>query len=347
MLSSLPKISELPADIRAHSKNFSLVLTTFILSGEEHLYQLTMGKVVAALQVGSSPEGTKATLLKILSYENEIIESKAELVVVPELTLGGYPKGSIFGTYLGFRLQSGREEFAQYYSQAITIPGEETDALAGLSARTGASLVVGVIEKDGTTLYCTMIFIDPKLGYVAKHRKLMPTATERLIWGQGDGSTLPVVDTSVGKIGGAICWENHLPLLRQAMYAKGVQIWTLPTVDEREIWRTVMKTIAYEGRIFLVSAVQFMPTPKEMGYTLEGWDENRNCINGGSVIIDPYGEVLAGPLLGEEGLLTAEIDISKIVEARYDFDPVGHYARGDVFQLTVDERAKDKVSFLK
>ena len=111
-----------------------------------------------------------------------------------------------------------------------------------------------------------MVFIDPQAGYVAKHRKLVPTAGERLIWGQGDGSTLPVVDTAVGKIGGAICWENMMPLLRYAMYAKGVEIWCAPTVDARPIWRTVMQNIAYEGRLFVVSAVQFMPDATTMGY---------------------------------------------------------------------------------
>ncbi|CAI1788757.1 hypothetical protein SEUBUCD646_0A00150 [Saccharomyces eubayanus] len=225
----------------------------------------------------------------------------------------------------------------------------------------GAKLIVipeATIERDGTTLYCTMVFIDPRAGYVAKHRKLVPTAGERLIWGQGDGSTLPVVDTAVGKIGGAICWENMMPLLRYAMYAKGVEIWCAPTVDARPIWRTVMQNIAYEGRLFLVSAVQFMPDATTMGYgeivdeatgkrKLPGWSStDENCINGGSAIIDPYGEIIAGPLLGKEGLLAAEINTDLIAEARFDLDPVGHYARGDVFQLSVDERSQD-VKFTK
>lgn len=316
-------------------------------------------QIVAALQVGSCPGGTKDTLRKIMSYENEIKNSGAKLVVIPEATLGGYPKGSSFGVYLGYRLQSGREEFAEYLSQAIEIgAGEqypEISQLCALSKATGASLCVGCIERDGTTLYCSMVFIDPQLGYVAKHRKLVPTAAERLIWGQGDGSTLSVVDSAVGKIGGAICWENMMPLLRYAMYAKGVQVWCAPTVDARPIWRTVMKNIAYEGRLFVVSAVQFMPDATSMGLgevveestgrrQLPGWSSpDENCINGGSVIIDPYGEIVAGPLLGKEGLLTGEIDTDLIVEARFDLDPVGHYSRGDVFQLSVDEKSQEVV----
>ncbi|ANZ77316.1 BA75_05225T0 [Komagataella pastoris] len=303
-------------------------------------------QVVAALQVGSSPKGTKETLKKILSYEQEVKEKGVKILVLPEAILGGYPKGSNFGTYLGFRLQEGKEEFKRYFKEAIDLDGEEIRELAKFSNRTGAFITAGVIERAGSTLYCTMVYIDPVKGYVGKHRKLQPTGTERLIWGQGDGSTLTTVQTSAGTLGGAICWENFLPLLRQAMYAKGVQVWAAPTVDGRKIWGNCMQTLGYEGRLFVVSAVQFMPPPKEMGYELKDWDENENCINGGSLIVDPYGEVLAGPFTGKEGLLHAEIDLDKIIEARFDFDPVGHYARGDVFQLTVNERSRD-VTFTK
>ncbi|KAH3903521.1 related to Putative nitrilase-like protein NIT1 [Saccharomycodes ludwigii] len=322
-------------------------------------------QIVAALQVGTDPKGTQATLEKILSFETEIKNSGAKLVVIPEATLGGYPKGSIFGTYLGYRLQSGREQYAEYYSQAIVADPNayEVKQLAKLSHNTDASLVVGCIEKEldsHKTLYCTMLFIDPIKGYIGKHRKLMPTATERLIWGTGDGSTLTAVDSAVGKIGGAICWENMLPLLRQAMYAKGLDVWCAPTVDQRPIWRSVMQNIAYEGRLFVVSAVQYMPDATKMGLgitdpsdperkILPGWESSDiPCINGGSIIVNPYGEIIAGPLIGKEGLVTAEIDTDVIVEARYDFDPVGHYARGDVFQLTVNEKpSNNNVSFLK
>lgn len=158
---------------------------------------------VAALQIGAAPEGRAKTLEQILAYESEILASGASLVVMPEAVLGGYPKGEIFGTRLGYRLPEGRDAYARYYDNAIDVPGPETDALAGLSQRTGASLVVGVIERGGNTLYCTALFFEPGVGLAAKHRKLMPTGTERLIWGQGDGSTLPVIDAAAGRIGGA------------------------------------------------------------------------------------------------------------------------------------------------
>lgn len=303
--------------------------------------------IVAALQIGASPLGKTATLEHILSFEDRIRDAGASLVVMPEALLGGYPKGEFFGTYLGFRTPEGREAFARYYENAIDVPGPETSELAGLAQRTGAHLVIGVIERAGSTLFCTALFFSPEAGLVAKHRKLMPTGTERLIWGQGDGSTLPVVETPFGRIGTAVCWENHMPLLRTAMYAKGVQIWCAPTVDERDIWQSSMRHIAHEGRMFVVSACQVQPSPKVLGIEVPHWDPERPLIQGNSMIVGPLGDVLAGPLRNETGLLTARIDIDELVRARYDFDVTGHYARPDVFSLTVDERAKRTVDFQK
>jgi nitrilase len=305
---------------------------------------MTQSKI-AALQIGSLPEGKAATLDLVLSFEERIRDSKAAVVVMPEALLGGYPKGEIFGTRLGYRLPEGREAFSRYYQNAIDVPGPETEALRGLSRRTRASLVVGVIERGGNTLYCTALFFDPEQGLVAKHRKLMPTGTERLIWGQGDGSTLPVVESTAGKLGTAICWENHMPLLRTAMYAKGVEIWCAPTVDERDIWQCSMRHIAHEGRCFVISACQVQSSPEALGVDVPGWDSARPLIRGGSFIVGPYGDVLAGPLWNQTGLVVADIDTAELVRARYDFDVVGHYARPDVFSLHVDTRAKQAVEF--
>jgi nitrilase len=302
---------------------------------------------IAALQIGASPEGKVATLEQILSFEKAIRDAGARVVVLPEALLGGYPKGEIFGTYLGYRQPQGRAAFARYYANAIDVPGPETDELAQLAQRTGAHLVIGVIERSGNTLFCTALFFSPEEGLVAKHRKLMPTGTERLIWGQGDGSTLPVVQTPAGRIGAAICWENHMPLLRTAMYAKGVQVWCAPTVDERDIWQASMRHIAHEGRVFLVSACQVQPSPRALGIEVPHWDAERPLIQGNSLIVGPLGEILAGPLANKTGLLTARIDLDELVRARYDFDVVGHYARPDVFSLTVDERPRQTVVFQK
>ncbi|MDS0137906.1 MULTISPECIES: carbon-nitrogen hydrolase family protein [unclassified Amycolatopsis] len=268
--------------------------------------------VVAALQIA-----TGVPLERVLAFEDEI--RGADLVVLPEAVLGGYP---------------GRTPFVEYFHAAVTVPGPEVAELAGLAARTGASLVVGVIERAGSTLYSTVVFLDPALGLVGQHRKLVPTARERLVWGRGDGSMLPVVPTAAGRAGAAICWENHMPLLRAAMYAKGVEIWCAPTADDRDVWQASMRHVADEGRCFVVSACP---------YEGEGDDPFR----GGSVIVGPLGDVLAGPLRGTEGLITAEIDLAEIVAARHSLDVSGHYARPDVFSLTVDERPQDGVTFLK
>lgn len=303
--------------------------------------------VLAALQIGSSPEGKTATLEEVLGFESAITSAGCNLVVMPEALLGGYPKGSDFGTRLGYRLAEGREAFAAYWANAIDLPGPEVEALEGLARRTGAFLVLGVIERAQATLYCTAVFIDPARGFVGRHRKLMPTAAERLIWGQGDGSTMPVVESRAGLLGSAICWENNMPMLRMAMYAKGVEVWCAPTVDHRDNWQATMRHIAQEGRCFVVSACQVMDSPASLGREAYGWPEHEALIKGGSVIVGPLGDVLAGPLPNQIGLVTAEIDIDDVIKARFDFDAAGHYARPDVFRLEVDETPRPAVAFRK
>ncbi|MFA3790860.1 carbon-nitrogen hydrolase family protein [Aliiglaciecola sp. SL4] len=302
-------------------------------------------KIIAALQIGSSPQGTAHTLQRILSYRERILESKCDLLVLPEALLGGYPKGADFGTRVGYRTEQGREDFLHYWQQAIDIDGPEVSELVELAKSCATSIVIGIIERGGSTLYCTALFISEK-GGINKHRKLMPTASERLIWGQGDGSTLPVLDVSAGRIGAAICWENYMPLLRSAMYAKGIEIWCAPTVDDRVIWQASMQHIAYEGRCFLVSACQYQPSPTAETRMDETWPKDKPLIRGGSVIISPMGEVVAGPLYNEEGLISGEIDLDDIIKARYDLDPAGHYSRPDIFQLTVNEQARPALTIV-
>ena len=304
-------------------------------------------KIIAALQLGSSADGTNATLARIMSFKQAIEDSKCDLLVLPEALLGGYPKGADFGTRVGYRTEQGREDYLAYFQQAIEIDGPEVQALTELATTCNTSIVIGVIERGGSTLYCTALFITQK-GEVKKHRKLMPTASERLIWGLGDGSTIPIVDTTAGRVGAAICWENYMPLLRSTMYAKGMDIWCAPTVDDRDIWQASMRHIAYEGRNFLVSACQYQGPPSQKGTTEtppdKAWPADKPLIRGGSVIVSPMGEVLAGPLYNEEGLISAQVDLDDIIKARYDLDPAGHYSRPDVFKLTVDERARPPFS---
>jgi nitrilase len=302
-------------------------------------------KIIAALQIGSSSQGTAVTLEKILGYKEKIQKSNCDLLVLPEALLGGYPKGADFGTRVGYRTNKGRDEFLQYWQQAIEIDGPEVLALTELSKDCHTSIIIGIIERSGTTLYCTALFITDT-GEIAKHRKLIPTASERLIWGQGDGSTIPVIKTSAGRVGAAICWENYMPLLRTSMYAKGLEIWCAPTVDDRDIWQASMRHIAYEGRNFLVSACQYQAPPTHGSIRDQSWPKDKPLIRGGSVIISPMGEIIAGPLYNEEGLISAEIDLNDIVKARYDMDPTGHYSRPDIFKLIVNEQERPPVTIV-
>lgn len=292
---------------------------------------------IAALQTGTSPEGTADTVERILAFEPDIAEARPDLLVLPEATLGGYPKGRDFGTRIGIRTDAGRTEFLEYWQQSVLMDGPELRAVADLARRCRCAIVVGIIERAGATLYCTAVFLSADGEIVGKHRKLMPTASERLIWGMGDGSTMPVIETPAGRAAAAICWENFMPLFRCALYAKGVDVWCAPTVDDRDTWQTAMRYIAYEARSFLVSACQFVPAGAEAA-------ESRPVIRGGSVIVSPMGEVLAGPLFDQPGLILADIDLQDVVRARYDFDAVGHYARSDIFNLSVDEAEREAVS---
>jgi nitrilase len=208
-------------------------------------------------------------------------------------------------------------------------------------------VVAGVIERDLGTLYCTAVFLGPDGALLGRHRKLMPTAGERLLWGFGDGSTLPVFTTPAGKIGAVICWENYMPMLRMAMYGKGISIYCAPTADDRETWLSTVRHIALEGRCFVLSACQVVRRgeyPPDYRCLITD-DPQALLMRGGSAIIDPLGKVLAGPHFGEETLLTADLDLEELARAKFDFDVVGHYARPDVFALSVDESPKGPVTW--
>jgi nitrilase len=279
-----------------------------------------------------------ASLDHTLALIAQAAEQGAQLVVFPEAFLGGYPKGLDFGVRVGMRAPEGRDLFRRYYEGALDVPGPATAAL-GAAARTyGVHLVIGVIERDGGTLYCTVLFFGPDGALLGTHRKVMPTAMERLIWGFGDGSTLQVITTPLGRLGAAICWENYMPQLRLALYGQGVQLYCAPTVDDRETWLPTMRHIALEGRCFVLSACQFARRrdfPPDVT-PIQGDDPETVLIRGGSCIVSPLGEVLAGPLFDAPAILTGEIDVGAISRGAFDLDVVGHYARPDLFQLTVN-----------
>jgi nitrilase len=301
---------------------------------------------VAVVQAAPVVFDRERTIDKLHRLTGEAAQQGAELVLFPEAFVSAYPRGLDFGAVVGSRTEEGREDFRRYWESSVDVPGPAVDRLARAARSHAVYLVVGVVERDGGTLYCTVLFFAPDGAYLGKHRKIMPTASERLVWGFGDGSTFPVYDTPLGRIGAVICWENYLPLMRATMYAKGIEIYCAPTADPRDSWAASMRHIAVEGRCFVLSCNQFnrrrdFPANYRTAY---GDDPETVISRGGSCIVDPFGNVLAGPNYEGETILVAEIDRAQIVRGKYDLDVVGHYARPDIFQLHVDERLKRPVT---
>ena len=299
-----------------------------------------MAKFTAAV-VQSAPVvfDLEGTLSKLQQLTQAAARTGAKLVVFPEAFVSAYPKGLDFGARVGLRTPAGRDDFRRYFDSAVDVPGPAVDVICRAARENSVHLVVGVIEREIGTLYCTVLFFSPDGTFLGKHRKLMPTAMERIIWGFGDGSTMPVYDTTLGKLGAVICWENYMPMLRMAMYSKGIQLYCAPTADDRDTWLSSMQHVALEGRCFVLTACQHLRRkncPTDYA-AVHGNDPETVIMRGGSAIIGPLGQVLAGPLFNEDGILTAEIDMAEIARSKYDFDVVGHYARPDVFRLRVNE----------
>ncbi len=302
---------------------------------------------VAVIQHASVPFDSEKTTTKACSIIKESADNGAELIVFPEAFLGTYPKGLTFDCAIGKRHPEGREDFLKYFNGAVEINGKEINELCTASKENSVFVVMGIIERDGSTLYCTVVFIDPKKGVVGKRRKLMPTGSERLVWGFGDGSTLDVIDNELGKIGAVICWENYMPSLRAAMYGQGVEIYCAPTADDRDTWVASMQHIAMEGRCFVISACQFLKR-EDFGDDYRGTlGDNPDDIlmRGGSMVVGPLGEIIAGPVYNESTIIYADIDRDTLVRSKLDFDPVGHYARPDVLSVHVDKEEKKAVHY--
>jgi len=305
---------------------------------------------VAVVQASPAFFDTAGAVDKVCAMSADAAGQGVGLVLFPEAYVGGYPWGLAFGTAVGGRSDAGRRTWERYWTGAVDVPGPETARMGEAAREAGVHLCVGVIERDATysggTLYCTLLYFGPDGSLMGKHRKLKPTAAERLIWGEGDGSTLTVVDTPLGRVGGLICWENYMPLARMTMYGKGVEIYLAPTADARGRWQATLQHIALEGRCFVLGCNQYVtrdmyPADLEIAEELEAWPEV--LCRGGSAIYGPLGECLAGPLWEEEGIVVADLDRSAIARSKFDFDVTGHYARPDVFHLEVDERPKRPV----
>ena len=300
---------------------------------------------VAVVQAAPVLFDREATVEKACRLIEETAEQGAQLILFPEAFIPAYPRGLAFGTVVGSRSPVGRRVWQRYWENTVEIPGPTTLRLGEAAKKANVYLAIGVIERDAArstgTVYCTLLYFGPDGRLLGKHQKLKPTAGERLIWGEGDGSTLTVIQTEIGNIGGLICWENYMPLARMAIYNKGVELYLAPTADARDTWQATLRHIACEGRCFVLGCNQFMTKemyPDDLKELKELDEQPEIMCRGGSTIISPLGKVLAGPLYDQEGILFADLDLGAIARGKFDFDVVGHYARPDVFQLTVNEK---------
>lgn len=301
---------------------------------------------VAVVQAAPVLFDREATVDKACHLIAQAAERDSQWVLFPEAFVPAYPRGLSFGVTVGHRTPAGRRTWQRYWENAVDIPSRTTEVLGEAARQAHAYVTMGVIERDEHshgTLYCTLLYFGPDGQLLGKHRKLKPTAGERLIWGEGDGSTLTVIETEFGRVGGLICWENYMPLARMAMYRKGVDIYLAPTADARDSWQATLVHIACEGRCFVLGCNQFV-TRAMYPADIDGYEELANqpevMCRGGSAVVSPFGHILAGPLFDQEGVLFAELDMALVVQGKFDFDVVGHYARPDVFQLTVNEGPK-------
>ena len=299
---------------------------------------------VAAVQATPVVLDRDATVAKAVGLIKEAAAEGARLIVFPEAFIPTYPDWVWRTTPW-----ADGDWYERLFQQAVDIPSVTTSALGQAAADAGAYVCMGVNERDGCTLYNTLLYFDPTGSLVGRHRKLMPTGGERLVWGYGDGSGLVTVDADFGCLGGLICWENYMPLARAAMYAMGVEVYVAPTWDNSDAWVSTLRHIAKEGGCYVVGVTPFIrgsDVPRDLPRADELYGGDEDLLSkGNSCVVAPGGDVLAGPLEGEAGMVYADLDLSRVAKARRLFDPVGHYARADVLRLVVDAGAKPAVAF--
>ena len=329
----------------------SLFCTTISLSQQQNITNQNKGKMenmikVAAAQITPVYLNKQKTVEKACAVIKEAAQNGAKLIVFPEAFIPGYPD------WIWLIPNSKSADLNKLYTElinnAVSIPDNSTNLLCKAAKESKINVVMGMHERNseasGSSLYNSLLFIDDGGNIIGKHRKLIPTGGERLIWARGDGSTLKTYQTSVGKIGGLICWENLMPLARNALYEKGIQIYAAPTWDKSPNWLISMQHIAREGGMFIISACMALrkdDIPDEYSFK-QLYPPDREWINSGnSCIVGPNGKVLAGPLEAKEGILYADINLDAIISAKRMFDVTGHYSRPDVFNFKVIKKTED------
>lgn len=294
----------------------------------------------------------RATLEKASSAAAEAAAGGAELVVFPEAFVPGYPAW-IWRLRPGGDMKLTETIHAKLYENAVSLARDDLAPLREAACMHGITIVCGIDEVDDqasrTTLYNTVVTLGPDGSILNRHRKVMPTNAERMVWGFGDASGLKVVDTPCGRVGSLICWENYMPQARLAMYGQGIEIYIAPTFDDGDGWIASMQHIAREGRCWVLGsgfALHGRDIPDDFPEKDQVFADVDDWINpGDSVVVAPGGEIVEGPLRGAYGILYADIDLQKVVTARRAFDVTGHYARPDIFQLYVNDQALEPVIF--
>ncbi|KAL1296775.1 hypothetical protein AAFC00_000238 [Neodothiora populina] len=328
------------------------------------------GIVRLAVSQSHTRDTLETTLADLAFTTQKAAAQGVDLILFPEAYLGGYPRGCDFGAKVGSRTDIGREQFLNYFQSAVDLGDTPTGAgdewierrlpvakgknyrgdgtreyLEELARETGVFIVTGLVERSGGSLYCAVVYVCPKLGCLGKRRKVMPTGSERLVWAQGSPSTLKAVTTEIKGVriclAAAICWENYMPLLRYSLYSQDVNLYLAPTADARDTWESLMKTVAQEGRCFVLSAnmcVRRMNLPGWIGLQGNSSEDDSYACTGGSCIIGPLGQTLAGPMweVEEGGLLVVNADFRDCLRGKMDLDAAGSYSRNDAFRLTVE-----------
>lgn len=284
----------------------------------------------------------QACLDKTVALIKEAAEQKAELIVFPELFIPGYPIGMNFGFSMGKRTEAGRQDWMRYYNASLLAGGEEFQLLADLVKELGVYVSLGFSERDAVsgTLYNSNVIFEPD-GSFKVHRKLKPTGSERVVWGDANQDYFPITETPWGPVGSLICWESYMPLARVALYQKGITIYISPNTNDNPEWQATIQHIAIEGKCYFINADMLVrktsyPTDLNEKEAVERLPEM--VCRGGSCIIDPYGHYLTEPVWDKETIIYADLDMTLPAACKMEHDAVGHYARPDVLQLIVDEK---------